>query len=105
MTPNNGYFTTKEKVGGGFNEDGQPVKVDESTTEQFDCHIQKVTDNKRGVYEDGKFINSSYVLFIPHNTSFNVTNIEIFKNENSVGKFVVQSIEHLMLVGRTVITV
>ena len=105
MIPFNGYFKTTVISGGGFDTIGQPKAVTETVGVTVNCHIQTVTNNKQGKYEDGRFINSSFEIFIDYNKSFNAENIEIFKNEQSVGKFPIQSVEHLQLVGRTKITV
>ena len=64
-----------------------------------------VQNNKQGTYQDGKFINSSYVIFIQLDKSFSSDEIELFRDEKSIGKFTVQSVEHLMTVGRTKIVV
>ena len=105
MIPNNGYFTTKSISGGGFDENGQPIAVTPTGEKTFNCRIQTVQNNKHGVYQDGKFVNSSYVLFIPFDKTFSSDQIELFRDGKSIGKFTVQSVEHLMSVGRTKIIV
>jgi len=105
MIPYNGYFTTHSNSGGGFDDDGQPLEVTVSVAETFNCNVRTVSNNKMGTYEDGKFVKSSFEIFITLDKMFSATEIELFKNNVSVGKFPIQSIEHLQIVGRTKIIV
>ena len=105
MVANNGYFIVCKSSSGGYDNLGQPIESQPINSMPISCHIQTVRDDKKGVYQDGKFIQRSYIIHIPFDRTFDHSDLEVFINEKSAGKFTIQSIEHLSMVGRTKITV
>lgn len=98
----NGHIRTNKKSGGGFSENGNPIPVTETWGAKIPCRIQTNNYDKRGKYQDGKFIQCSYIIYVQKQLS--TDKIKLFVN-NTETEFTVQSIEFLNLVGQTKITV
>ena len=104
MLPCNGYIEVKTAVGGGIDADGIPIAAQEAYGSPIPARIQTLRRSKDGRYEDGRFIESSYYVFIPIDRAFEADEVRITHNGHMLGDFLVQNIEYLTLVGRIKIT-
>jgi len=98
----NGYIRVSQRSGGGFSENGNPIPVTETWGEKISCRIQTNNYDKRGKYQDGKFVQCSYLIFVQKKLSTDKIKLS---TDNTETEFTVQSIEYLSLVGQTKITV
>ena len=103
MTSTNGHIQLLSISGGGFDEDGNPIKSTEVPTELIQCRIQVNTDSKKGKYEDGRFTQCSYVIFVQRK-ELNPDRLIVHIN-GTQREFTVQSIQYLNMTGHTRITV
>lgn len=100
----NGFVQIKTTSGGGLDEDGIPIEAVSDFGDKIPCHIQTNSHSNNGKYQDGKFIISSYIIFIPMKSGFSTDRVKLTIDEREV-EFDVQNIEFLKLVGRIKITV
>lgn len=98
----NGFVRANVSTGGGFSENGNPVPVVDSWQDKIPCRIQTNNYDKRGKYQDGKFTQCSYLVFVQGKLYTDKIKLTIDDKET---EFTVQSIEYLSLVGQTKITV
>lgn len=96
----NGTVSFLTVTGGGIDSSGNPIAVSETWTEPIPCHIDTVTDNTKGTYEDGKFRQQSYKIFLEI-MPVDSTKVRLTNNEGKhLGDFQIQRIEKLDRVKR-----
>jgi len=105
MIPTNGHILVGNSTGGGIDADGIPIPSSVEWSEEIPCRVQTVNHNNKGVYQDGKFVQSAYLLFIPLVTPFSADRVRIVHSGVDLGEFEVQDVEVLTLVGKIKITV
>lgn len=103
MIPTNGFIQVRTVSGGGVDESGNPVKATTAWGDKIPCRIQTNTNNKEGRYQDGKFIISSYIIFL-QKREFTAERIKVILQEVE-REFDVQDLQILGLVGQVKITV
>lgn len=112
----NGFFQYEilPTNGSDFDEYGNPIAVTElSYSDKCECLIKTVTDNRKGVYEDGTFRQSSYEVLTEHSdqlfdTLRKVKSILLHRSDGAnssafdedLGEFAIQSVQPLLTVGR-----
>ena len=97
---------TKKGAETGLDEDGNPIKGTSDYGEPIPCHIKTVTDNRRGVYEDGKFRQASFdVLLEQPATPFTAKVVKLLRYGEELGEYDVQSVEPATMLGRIRVTV
>lgn len=64
MITENGTIQIYKISGGGFDENGNPIKPTETLGELIPCNWKRNSYEKRGIYEDGKFTAASYIILI-----------------------------------------
>lgn len=90
----------------GFDTDGNPIASQASWRPPLQCCIQTISDDRRGIYADGKFRRASFevhVEILPER--FKPTEVKLSRDGELLGEFEVQSIELLKSVGRVKIIV
>ena len=60
----NGTIQVQTVTGGGYNAKGDPVPATVGWADPIPCHIDTVTHRNDGRYENGKFTESSYRVFV-----------------------------------------
>ena len=92
-----------------FDESGNPISGAEGWSEEVPCAIVSVSDNRIGKYEDGIFHQASYSIWIEDSFASvidrNAKRVRLWKYEELLGVFSVQSCEEYKTVGRINITV
>lgn len=101
----NGHIKVLVKAGGGKDAKGNPIKVSYTPGTPIECNIKTNTHNNKGVYVDGKFTQSKYILLIDMDPSFTADRISINYHGKDLGDFQVQDIEYLDAVDSIKITV
>lgn len=101
---NNGTIEVRTASGGGFDDDGNPIPVSETFT-SIPCRINTVSKSDTGRYEDGKFTQASYLIFIDGNKEIAAERVRLHRHGVFLGEYKVQSNEYLHLVGRNKIIV
>lgn len=87
----NGTLQFNTFVGGGFNEDGEPIAGVDGWSEAIPCSIKTVNNNSKGRYEDGKFNQASYeVLVEPNSRLLDITRVKLIRGETELGEYPVQ---------------
>lgn len=76
-----------------FNQDGEPIAVGLTWSEEIPCSIKTVTNDSKGRYEDGKFDRASYeVLVETANLPIDITRVKLFRWGIDLGEFAVQGL-------------
>ena len=76
-----------------FNQDGEPIAVGISWSEDIPCSIRTVTNNSKGRYEDGKFNQYSYEILVETaNLPIDVRRVKLFRCGIDLGEFAVQGL-------------
>lgn len=97
----NGVLQYDMSIGGGYDEGGNPIPLDESWSEDVPCLIRNVTNNSRGRYEDGKFNQTSYdVLVESGQMPLTSTRVRLVRNSVPIGEFPIQGIPELTSMDR-----
>ena len=104
MIPN-GTIKMKTSTGGGMNENGDPIPVIEVWGEDVPCRFSTNRHNTNGKYVDGQFIIQSYSIIIALDLAFKCSFLELFSMGVSLGKFDIQDLQFLTIVGRIKIVV
>lgn len=90
MIVGNGYIKVYSISGGGFDENGNPIKPSESLGEPIPCNWKRNTYEKRGTYENGVFTSASYIILLDMRT-FEPCRFRLFDSkENVLGDYEVQ---------------
>lgn len=90
----------------GFDDDGNPIVVDDKFLAPVPCNIRTITDGRTGVYEDGKFRVSSFeILLEDMNEPFKAKVVKLERFGETLGEYTVQSIEPFPTIGRIKILV
>lgn len=107
MIPNNSTLQIKRKGlgGGGLDDDGNPVPVQGGWSDPIECRIVTLSHSETGKYEDGKFVQSSYMVFIDGTDEIEADRVRLNRQGVYLGEFNVQSNEYLRLVNRVKIRV
>lgn len=107
MIPNNSTLQIKQagSSGGGLDDDGNPVPVQGGWSDPIDCRIVTLSKSDTGKYEDGKFIQSSYMIYIDGTEEIEADRVKLNRQGVYLGEFNVQSNEYLRLVKRVKIRV
>lgn len=101
----NGYLQIKVVVGGGLNDDGEPIPAGTDWGEKIPCSIKTLTDSRKGRYDDGEFRIASFEILIEEIKDFNPPHVKLNRYDVDLGEFTVQSVEPLKTVGRVKIQV
>lgn len=92
--------------GNGLDADGNPIKGVPDCSDPIPCHVKTVTDNRRGVYEDGKFRQASFdVLLEQPAEPFTAKVVRLIRYGEELGEFTVQCVEPVTMLGRIRVTV
>lgn len=107
MIPNNSTLQIKRKGlgGGGIDENGDPISATDGWSDPIDCRIVTLSKSDTGKYEDGKFVQSSYMVFIDGTDEIEADRVRLNRQGVYLGEFNVQSNEYLRLVKRVKIRV
>ncbi len=95
MILDSGYIEIKQIVS------EQPLKFEWS--DKIKCHINTSTHNNRGTYRDGKFIASSYIIFMDMSDKDELPKRQLFRVRltsnigEDLGDFETQRVEYLDL--------
>ena len=60
----NGTIQVYSTQGGGYDEHGNPIPVEETLGEPIPCNWKRNTYEKRGTYENGQFTAASYIVLV-----------------------------------------
>jgi hypothetical protein len=87
----NGYLQYFSSMGGGFDEDGEPIGATEAWSDPVDCFIETVTNNSKGRYEDGKFNQASYEVLVENGAvPIDINRVRLVRLGKTLGEFAVQ---------------
>jgi hypothetical protein len=102
----NGTIQVKIKSGGGFDEEGNPIKVEETFGEIIPCHIRPLRYNNLAFSGSGSnYINASYEVLIEIK-DFQCERIKLINRYGKdLGEYSVISAENLEAVCATKIIV
>jgi len=101
----NGTIKTLFSASGTLDSDGDPVESTPSWSDDIQCQIRTIKHNNKGIYQDGKFIQSSYEILVKMQT-IDTKRIKITdERSKELGEFEVQDIEYLNSVQMVKITV
>jgi hypothetical protein len=102
----NGLLQYNIHTDGGFNDDGEPIGSVDSWSEAVRCHIETVTNNSKGRYEDGKFNQASYEVLVEAGTIPADTNrVKLTRGKTELGEFSVQGRPEPLSMDRVKITI
>ena len=103
----NGTLQYSKSVGGGFDEGGAPIPMEDSWSDPVPCSIRSVMNNSKGRYEDGKFNQTSYdVLVETGSIPLTVTRIRLVRDDGTqLGEFSVQGTPQPMTMCRIKLSV
>lgn len=102
MTTKNGFIQIVSTVGGGLDSNGNPVQSQTNVGEMIPSRIQVNSDSKNGRYEDGRFTQCSYIVFVQSKIEPERIIVHVNGTER---EFTVQSIQYLNMTGHTRISV
>jgi len=100
---NNGEVCFLKQIDSGF-ENGNPIEAKTVESEPVPCHIVVNTDDKKGRYEDGKFQQYAYVIYM-NDTVIDADIVKLTRSGEYLGDFVIQSVERGKLLNRVKIYV
>ena len=103
LVPTNGYIQPITATGGGFNEKGNPVKVESQLLDRIPARIETNSKSNKGKYQDGRFVICSYTCYITGN-EFNYSRLKVIIN-NVEKEFDIQDIQILQMTGQVKIIV
>lgn len=101
----NGTIQALTSAKSTINDDGDPVTVPDAWGDPINCNIRTTKHDKKGIYEDGEFIQASYEILLDMQT-FEADKIRVINNRSKVlGEFEIQDIQFLDKVQRVKIVV
>lgn len=102
----NGTLQYKIKIGGGIDDNGDPIPVVESWSDPINALITPNSEGKLTKYQDGQVVIASYSILIELQ-DFDHSFIRIANDRTALGEYQVlkPNIRHLNLVKRVKITV
>lgn len=87
----NGTIQYNIHTGGGFNDDGEPVDSVDVWSDAVECFIRTVSDNSKGRYEDGRFDQASYEVFVESGRiPADANRVRLVRGGTGLGDFTVQ---------------
>lgn len=102
----NGTIQFEQTSPGGINEFGEPIPVKTEWSQPINCSIKANSDTRKGIYEDGKFRQASYVILIEtQSLPGTVQRTRLKRFSESLGDHDILNIEPLLTVGRIQILV
>jgi len=116
----NGYFQYEILLtdGSDFDEYGNPIaRTSVSYSQSVECLIKTISDNRKGVYQDGNFRQSSFEITAEYSDSLfselqSAKRIMLQRNQNvgyapfeELGSFDILKVEPLLTVGRLLLVV
>ena len=107
MVVANGYIRIVSSEGGGFDEKGNPVEVEELLGSRIPCNYVRNSYQGKGMYDGGAFTASSYTILIDEQ-NFRPCAFTLYDMaDNELGKYEVhqKGIMFLQAVGNIQITV
>lgn len=100
----NGTIQYKILSGGGLDENSEPIKSDSSWSDPIRC-LYKTVKHTHGIYQQGKFTDSSYEILI-ESQEIEADTVKLTNDKNKIlGEFEVQNIVFVERSGRVKITV
>lgn len=100
----NGTIQYKILSGGGLDENSEPIKSDSSWSDPIRC-LYKTVKHIHGIYQQGKFTDSSYEILI-ESQEIEADTVKLTNDKNKMlGEFEVQNIAFVERSGRVKITV
>lgn len=102
----NGTIQFEQTSTGGINEYGEPIPAKTEWGEPIKCSIKANSDTRKGIYEDGKFRQASYVVLIETRTlPGGIQRTRLKRFTENLGEHDILNIEPLLSVGRIQILV
>lgn len=100
----NGTIQYKILSGGGLDENSEPIESGSSWSDPI-CCLYKAVKHTHGIYQQGKFTDSSYEILI-ESKEFEADTVKLTSDRDKMlGEFEVQNIEFVERSGRVKITV
>lgn len=102
----NGTIQFEQSTSGGFNDFGEPIPATTEWSDPIKCSIKANSDTRKGIYEDGKFRQASYVVLIETRTlPGGIQRTRLKRFTENLGEHDILNIEPLLSVGRIQILV
>lgn len=102
----NGSIQYETTTPGGIDNNGEPTPAETVWSEPIKCSIRANSDTRKGIYEDGKFRQASYVVLIENQAiPSDIKRLQITRHFENLGEHDILNIELLTTVGRIQIMV
>lgn len=102
----NGSIQYEITTPGGVDNNGEPIPAQTGWSDPIKCSVHANSDTRKGIYEDGKFRQASYVVLIESQViPGDIQRISITRHSENLGEHDILNIEPLTTVGRIQIMV